>query len=379
MNVCLNAMSAYSAIRLCPVPASTYLACRGFSGYIGSEFQSEERGTVLVSFTQSRLQSLFDRFEGKRIAVVGDLMLDRYYWGSVARISPEAPVPVVEVESESARLGGAANVANNIASLGGIPLMIGVIGQDDAGQALRSIIKESGLPIDGVLVDASRPTTVKTRVIAHHQHVVRVDKEVKEDIGEGIQEKILHVLKHHIDGLDAVIIEDYNKGVVVKSLIRELVEFARRKGKSITVDPKFHNFFEYKQVTVFKPNRKETEEALGVRLHDQHSVELAGQTLVKRLQAESVLLTLGERGMSLFERDGATTHVPTAARKVADVSGAGDTVISTLTMALAAGASIKEASTLANFAGGVVCGEVGIVPIERTALYQTVLDTVNHA
>jgi len=333
----------------------------------------------LVSFTQSRLQSLFDRFEGKRIAVVGDLMLDRYYWGSVARISPEAPVPVVEVESESARLGGAANVANNIASLGGIPLMIGVIGQDDAGQALRSIIKESGLPIDGVLVDASRPTTVKTRVIAHHQHVVRVDKEVKEDIGEGIQEKILHVLKHHIDGLDAVIIEDYNKGVVVKSLIRELVEFARRKGKSITVDPKFHNFFEYKQVTVFKPNRKETEEALGVRLHDQHSVELAGQTLVKRLQAESVLLTLGERGMSLFERDGGTTHVPTAARKVADVSGAGDTVISTLTMALAAGASIKEASTLANFAGGVVCGEVGIVPIERAALYQTVLDTVNHA
>lgn len=333
----------------------------------------------MVSFTQSRLQSLFDRFEGKRIAVVGDLMLDRYYWGSVARISPEAPVPVVEVESESARLGGAANVANNIASLGGVPLMIGVIGQDDAGQALRSIIKESGLPIDGVLVDASRPTTVKTRVIAHHQHVVRVDKEVKEDIGEGIQEKILHVLKHHIDGLDAVIIEDYNKGVVVKSLIRELVEFARRKGKSITVDPKFHNFFEYKQVTVFKPNRKETEEALGVRLHDQHSVELAGQTLVKRLQAESVLLTLGERGMSLFERDGGTTHVPTAARKVADVSGAGDTVISTLTMALAAGASIKEASTLANFAGGVVCGEVGIVPIERTALYQTVLDTVNHA
>jgi rfaE bifunctional protein kinase chain/domain len=306
-------------------------------------------------------------------------MLDRYYWGSVARISPEAPVPVVEVESESARLGGAANVANNIAALGGVPLMIGVIGQDDAGQALRSIIKESGLPIDGVLVDASRPTTVKTRVIAHHQHVVRVDKEVKEDIGEGIQEKILQVLKQHIDGLDAVIIEDYNKGVVVKSLIRELVEFARRKRKPVTVDPKFNNFFEYKQVTVFKPNRKETEEALGVRLHDQQSVELAGQTLVERLQAESVLLTLGERGMSLFERHGGTTHVPTAARKVADVSGAGDTVISTLTVALAAGASIKEASTLANFAGGVVCGEVGIVPIERTALYQTVLDTVNHA
>ncbi|MEK6756932.1 MAG: PfkB family carbohydrate kinase, partial [Bacteroidota bacterium] len=169
----------------------------------------------MVSFTQSRLQSLFDRFQGKRIAVVGDLMLDRYYWGSVARISPEAPVPVVEVESESARLGGAANVANNIASLGGVPLMIGVVGQDDAGQALRAIIKESGLSTDGILVDASRPTTVKTRVIAHNQHVVRVDKEVKEDIAGGIQEKILDVLERHIGELDAVIIEDYNKGVVV--------------------------------------------------------------------------------------------------------------------------------------------------------------------
>ena len=147
----------------------------------------------------------------------------------------------------------------------------------------------------------------------------------------------------------------------------------------MAADPKFNNFFEYKQVTVFKPNRKETEEALGVRLHDQQSVELAGRALVERLEAESVLLTLGERGMSLFERDGTTTHVPTAARKVADVSGAGDTVISTLTMALAAGASIKEASTLANFAGGVVCGEVGIVPIDRDVLHKTVLDTLNHA
>ncbi len=306
-------------------------------------------------------------------------MLDRYYWGSVARISPEAPVPVVEVESESARLGGAANVANNIASLGGVPLMIGVVGQDDAGQALRAIIKESGLSTDGILVDASRPTTVKTRVIAHNQHVVRVDKEVKEDIAGGIQEKILDVLERHIGELDAVIIEDYNKGVVVKNLIRELVECARRSGKCVAVDPKFNNFFEYRRVTVFKPNRKETEEALGVRLHDQQSVELAGRALVERLEAESVLLTLGERGMSLFERDGTTTHVPTAARKVADVSGAGDTVISTLTMALAAGASIKEASTLANFAGGVVCGEVGIVPIDRDVLHKTVLDTLNHA
>jgi len=305
-------------------------------------------------------------------------MLDRYYWGSVARISPEAPVPVVEVESESTRLGGAANVANNVASLGGIPLMVGVIGDDEAGKAFQALARDGSFPLDGVLVDPARPTTVKTRVIAHHQHVVRVDKEVKQDVGEQIQERILEVLRRHVGTLDAIILEDYNKGVIVKNLIRELVEFARRSRKTVTVDPKFNNFFEYKQVTVFKPNRKETEEALGIRLHDQRSVEQAGRTLMERLQAESVLLTLGESGMSLFERGGEATHVPTAARKVADVSGAGDTVISTLTMALAAGASIKEASSLANFAGGVVCGEVGIVPIDRSLLLQTALKSIDH-
>lgn len=333
----------------------------------------------MVALSPDRLRSLFGAFAGKRIAVVGDLMLDRYYWGSVARISPEAPVPVVEVESESTRLGGAANVANNVASLGGIPLMVGVIGDDEAGKDLQALVREGGFPLDGVLVDPARPTTVKMRVIAHHQHVVRVDKEVKQDVGEQIQARILDVLRRHVSSLDAIIIEDYNKGVIVKSLIRELVEFAGKSRKIVTVDPKFNNFLEYKQVTVFKPNRKETEEALGVRLHDQQSVEQAGRMLLERLQPESVLLTLGERGMSLFERGGGTTHVPTAARKVADVSGAGDTVISTLTVALAAGASIKEASSLANFAGGVVCGEVGIVRIDRSLLFQTVLKSIDHA
>jgi rfaE bifunctional protein kinase chain/domain len=331
-----------------------------------------------VALNPDRLQSLFGAFTGKRIAVVGDLMLDRYYWGSVARISPEAPVPVVEVESESTRLGGAANVANNVASLGGIPIMVGVIGNDEAGKAFQALARDGGFPLEGVLVDPARPTTVKTRVIAHHQHVVRVDKEVKEDVGERIQEKVLDILRRHIGSLDAIIIEDYNKGVIVKNLIRELVEIALRSRKAITVDPKFNNFFEYKRVTVFKPNRKETEEVLGVRLHDQQSVEQAGRTLIERLEPESVLLTLGENGMSLFERGGEATHVPTAARQIADVSGAGDTVISTLTMALAAGASIKEASSLANFAGGVVCGEAGIVPIDRDLLLQTVLKSIDH-
>ena len=305
-------------------------------------------------------------------------MLDRYFWGSVARISPEAPVPVVEVESESTRLGGAANVANNIASLGGIPTLVGVVGQDDSGKALTSILTECRFPSDGILVDTSRPTTVKTRVIAHSQHVVRVDREVKDEISEEMQTKILGVLEKHASSLDAIVIEDYNKGVVVKSLITRLVEFARRHHIIITVDPKFNNFFEYKNVTVFKPNKKETEEALGVRLDDQASVERAGRTLVDRLKPDNVLLTMGERGMTLFEGSGATTHVPTAARKVADVSGAGDTVIATLTMGLAAGATIREASMLANIAGGIVCGEVGIVPIEVKTLHATVLDASDH-
>ncbi|MBI3586424.1 MAG: bifunctional hydroxymethylpyrimidine kinase/phosphomethylpyrimidine kinase [Ignavibacteriales bacterium] len=286
-------------------------------------------------------------------------MMDRYFWGSVARISPEAPVPIVEVESESTRLGGAANVANNIASLGGIPLMIGVVGNDDSGKALRSLISEQGFSTEGVVVDDSRPTTVKTRVIAHHQHVVRVDREVKNDVSEPIQQKILD-------------------GVIVKSLIGELIHLTTSKSKIVTVDPKFNNFFEYKNVTVFKPNRKETEEALSCRLNDRQSIEQAGRTLVQRLEAENILLTLGEKGMSLFERSGGTTHVATMARNVADVSGAGDTVISTLTVALAAGASVREASSLANFAGGIVCGEVGIVPIDTKALHDAVLESANH-
>lgn len=332
----------------------------------------------MVTFTHSRLQTLFENLAGKRVAVVGDLMLDRYFWGSVARISPEAPVPVVEVESESTRLGGAANVANNIASLGGTPVLVGVVGQDDSGRALTSIVAECGFPGEGILIDVSRPTTVKTRVIANHQHVVRVDREVKQEIRQEMQVRILDVLKKSPGSLDAIIIEDYNKGVVTKELIHEIVEFSRKHNIIITVDPKFNNFFEYKQVTVFKPNRKETEEALGVRLDDRVSIEKAGRALIEKLKAENVLLTLGERGMTLFDKSGDSTHVPTAARKVADVSGAGDTVISTLTMALTAGATIKEAAMLANVAGGVVCGEVGIVPISVDALRGAAIEASNH-
>lgn len=327
----------------------------------------------MATFSKNHLQTLYNTFAGKRIAVVGDLMLDRYFWGSVARISPEAPVPVVEVESESIRLGGAANVANNIASLGGIPVMIGVIGKDDAGNTLKKIVEEQGFPTTGIVLDESRPTTIKTRVIAHSQHVVRIDREGKRDIGEEVQLQLLKSLELQLDTLEGIILEDYNKGVLTKSLIVRIIELARKKKKIVAVDPKFNNFFEYRNVTIFKPNRKETEEALGTRLSTSEDITKAGRKLMDQLGAENVLLTLGESGMSLFEKNGTISTIPTAARRVADVSGAGDTVIATLTMALASGANIGESATLANLAGGIVCGEVGIVPIDKKVLFEAVL------
>ena len=353
----------------------------------------------MVSFESSRLRALFKAFDGKRIAVVGDLMLDRYYWGSVTRISPEAPVPVVEVDEESTRLGGAANVALNIlklggipypigvigydndgtifTSLGGIPFLVGVAGSDDGGGLLRATIERQGFPSDGIVTDRSRPTTVKTRVIAHHQHVVRIDQEVKTDIDAGIQKQILDVLGSNMSTLDGIILEDYNKGVLTRDLIKAIIELAKKREKIIAVDPKFHNFFEFRNATVFKPNRKETEEALGVRLVRPGEVEKAGRTLLERLGADNVLMTLGEKGMALFERSGNVSMVPTHARHVADVSGAGDTVIATLTVALAAGAHIREAASLANHAGGIVCGEVGIVPIVKGDLLDVLLQSID--
>jgi D-glycero-beta-D-manno-heptose-7-phosphate kinase len=327
----------------------------------------------MVNFTSERLDQIQKGFSGKRIAVIGDLMLDRYFWGKVSRISPEAPVPIVEIEEESTRLGGAANVANNIASLGGIPLMMGVVGKDSGAELLRTLVAEKGFPVDGIVVDASRPTTMKTRVIAHGQHVVRIDQEIKHDLNADVQARILAVLEKQIHSLDGIILEDYNKGVLTKEIIPLIIRLAKTNKKTIAVDPKFNNFMDYQGVSIFKPNRKETEEVLGKRLHTITDMEEAARELLKKLNAENILLTLGERGMILLERNGSLAHVETKARHVADVSGAGDTVIATLTMAMAAGATIRESAAIANYAGGIVCGEVGIVPIEKEVLLQTIL------
>ncbi|MBI4536130.1 MAG: bifunctional hydroxymethylpyrimidine kinase/phosphomethylpyrimidine kinase, partial [Ignavibacteriae bacterium] len=301
-----------------------------------------------------------------------------YYWGSVGRISPEAPVPVVEVESESVRLGGAANVANNIQALGGEPILVGLIGKDHPGDVFLEILKERNLSSAGVVIDPTRPTTIKTRVIAHDQHVVRIDYESKADCPEWIRHLIIDAVKYNIHDLDGIIVEDYNKGVVTKDVIHEIVAVARKYGKVITVDPKLNNFFEFRNVTVFKPNRREVEEAMGGRLKTLRDIENAGRQLRERLSAQNLLMTRGEEGMSLFEANGEVNHIGTMAANVQDVSGAGDTVISTLTMALASGANIREASTLANCAGGVVVGAVGIVAIQPDELIEAALRFSNN-
>ncbi len=331
----------------------------------------------MVHFRNAELKELLNSFSKKRIAVVGDLMLDRYFWGSVNRVSPEAPVPVVEVAEESTRLGGAANVANNIASLGAIPVPVGVAGADANGHLLTQAIAALGFSVEGVVEDDSRPTTVKTRVIADGQHVVRVDQEVKQDISDAVAARIVSYLESAMGDLDGIILQDYNKGVLTSRLVEDVLTLARKHSKILTVDPKFNNFFAYKHSTVFKPNRKETEEALGIRMRTEKDIRDAGTQLLRKLDADNVLLTLGDRGMALFEKGGDVSFVPTKARHVADVSGAGDTVIATLTVALSAGAGVRESATLANFAAGIVCGEVGIVPIDRESLLREVLSSEN--
>ena len=328
----------------------------------------------MISFPVRRIKELKNNFKGLNVAVIGDMMLDCYFQGDVRRISPEAPVPVVEVGNEFFRFGGAANVALNILKLGGNPLPVGVIGYDNDGTIFTSLMDELNIKSDGIFIDDSRPTTSKTRVIAHNQHVVRIDKESKDFLSRKLQDKIIKYLQERSDDLNAIILQDYNKGVLSASLIEKIIRLSKSKDIIITVDPKFNNFFSYKGVTVFKPNRKEAEDVLGVKIRSDEDISGAGNKILEKLNSKFVLLTLGEGGIAVFERGKAERRMPTKARKVADVSGAGDTVISTLTLSLAAGADIVEASYLANYAGGIVCEEVGIIPIELDKLFSTIME-----
>lgn len=327
----------------------------------------------MLRFTESRLKEILDQGHRKKILVLGDLMMDRYLWGKVSRISPEAPVPIINIEDEEIRFGGAGNVANNLIGLGAVPVLTGVVGNDDSGKVFRSILQEKQLNDQGLIVDEARPTTMKTRIIGNDQHIARVDQEKTSPISANIQSKIFSFVKGMITEIEAIIIQDYNKGVVVSDLIHDVIKLANQHGKAVTADPKFDNFWELKGVTVFKPNKKETEEALAIRLQTDEDLVRAGKKLIERLQAQAVLITRGKEGMALFEKGLPHKFLPTRARKVADVSGAGDTVIATLTFALAAGAGMEEAVTLANYAAGLVCEEVGVVPVDGEKLINSIL------
>lgn len=318
-----------------------------------------------------RAQSIIKRFGDVKVLVIGDLIMDHFIWGKVARISPEAPVPVVEVTSESLMLGGSANVVNNIHSLGGHSLVTGVIGRDDDGRKLVRALKEKSIPTDGIVVDTGRPTTIKTRVIAHSQQVVRFDREKKDTIGALSAQRVLSYIKKAVREADLVVISDYAKGLISAPLVEEIVSICTKAGKPIAVDPKVEHFGYYKGVTIVTPNNLEASLASGIEITGEDSLHMAGEALFRSLGCEALLITRGEHGMSLFE-EGSQTHIPTVAKEVFDVSGAGDTVIGTLALSIAAGASFKEAAVLANFAAGVVVGKVGTATLTPTELASAV-------
>lgn len=315
------------------------------------------------------------KFPQASVLVVGDLILDHYIWGKVSRISPEAPVPIVHVGSESLKLGGAANVYNNIVSLGGRADLCGIIGSDEGG---RQLLKELGTRRHGrggVVIDPDRPTTRKTRVVAHNQQIVRYDVEGRTDITAQSQRRIIRYIESRLREISCLVVSDYAKGVVTATLMAALTRLAALRRIPIIVDPKVEHFSYYKGVTVVTPNHLEAAQAAGVHGDDDQTVNQAGDILRQRLGCECVLITRGEKGMSLFESNGSHWHIPTVARQVYDVTGAGDTVIGTLALAMAAGASIRDGAILANHTAGIVVGMVGTA----TVTAQQLTEALTHA
>ena len=322
---------------------------RGTDGGMNSTFKIDH----------SKLAKTIRRFPQASVLVLGDLIQDHYIWGKVSRISPEAPVPVVHVQSESRQLGGAANVYHNILTLGGKADLCGVVGSDEEGRRLLTQMGGGHTSRSGIVVDPDRPTTCKTRVVAHHQQIVRFDIERAVEIKEAIQRRLIRHVESRLRHISCLVVSDYAKGVVTAPLMAELTRLAALRRIPIIVDPKVEHFSYYKGVTVITPNHLEAGQAAGIQAEDDRAVTEAGEVIRQRLGCRSVLITRGEKGMSLFEPDGATWHIPTMARQVFDVTGAGDTVIGTLALALATGASLRDSAILANQAAGIVVGMVG--------------------
>lgn len=308
---------------------------------------------------------IIKNFPTSEVLVVGDIMVDHFIWGKVVRISPEAPVPVVEMQSDSLLLGGCANVLNNIFSLGGKVYGAGVIGADSMGKRLLLEFRNRHIDTDGIVVEANRPTTLKTRIVAHGQQVVRFDQESRQPIRPSSVEKIMKYVKKLRNGLGAVVISDYNKGVVTRHLLDGIRQITSGDGIPVCIDPKQNDFFLYKGFDIITPNHHEAGRAAGMDIIDGYDIVKIGKTILNKFNFKALLITRGEEGMDLFESSDKITHTafPAQAREVFDVTGAGDTVIGVLALCVASGATFKEAAALANIAAGIVVGKVGTATI----------------
>jgi D-glycero-beta-D-manno-heptose-7-phosphate kinase len=318
------------------------------------------------SLTRDRVRALLSGFTGKRILVLGDVMLDEFIWGSVCRISPEAPVPVVEVIGESYTLGGAGNVAANIRALSGVPILIGIVGKDAAGDRLQNLIRTMGVEGSALLTD-DRPTTVKTRVVAHNQQIVRTDRESRKPLSEDRNKALAASFSQWLPSVRAVIVSDYDKGVANRDLLAQVLPEARKAGIPVYLDPKVHHADYYRPITLIKPNQREAELLVGMPIENESQLEEAGRRLLEKFDCPYALISRGEAGMSLFDRE-RSHHFPTVAREIFDVTGAGDTVIATLAMAGASGSEIEEAVILANHAAGLAVGKIGTATVTQADL-----------
>jgi rfaE bifunctional protein kinase chain/domain len=327
----------------------------------------------------AKSEETLTRFRGKKILILGDVMLDEYVWGQTRRISPEAPVPVVEMSSRTFVPGGAANTAANVVSLGGEALLGGVMGTDHSAKLLIEALQSRGLGCAGLIGDPSRPTTTKTRIVAHSQQVVRVDCEHKAPLSGAVEEKLIGWVETNVPSVDACILSDYSKGVVSTRVAEHLIQVARCHGKPVVVDPKGIHYGKYRGATVVKPNLHEAERFLKREINTEASLVKGGRQLLKHLKDGAVLLTRGGQGMSLFRRGSRPLHIPSVARAVFDVTGAGDTVVGTLALGLAAGASLVEAVKLANRAAGIVVGKVGTATVSLEDLMNEIAGPIDTA
>jgi D-beta-D-heptose 7-phosphate kinase/D-beta-D-heptose 1-phosphate adenosyltransferase len=324
-----------------------------------------------------KLESILNGFSKVKLLVVGDIMMDQIILGRVSRISPEAPVPVVVVEKEGFDLGGGANVAHNIRSLGGRVALCGVLGDDENGKKVVQKLIEEGIETQGVSLEQGRQTTIKTRIIAHHPHhqqLVRVDRETTDHLQASTFRSLSRFLTERIETFDGIVISDYGKGLLTGKLIQIIIQRAKKAKKLIMVDPKLKNFFSYRGATVVTPNTQEASEASKIPITDQSSVEIMGEKLLRRLACDALVITQGEKGMTIFEPQQEPYAVSTVAREVYDVTGAGDTVIGTMALALATGTHvrIKDAASLANYAAGIVVGKVGTATTTQEELKRVI-------